>query len=104
MSKKTDVRPNGFLKLRDLWIDYVNQHHDISDITSRIGIFIALRMNSQDKCMWWSVAKIAKTLHVSTASVTKATKELEDLKLMKVRRNKRTGNIYFILWPYDPDT
>lgn len=101
---KKDARPNGFLRNRDLWIDYVNQHHDISHVTARVGIFIALRMNAKDKSMWWSVARIAKTIHVSSATVTKATLELEKLGLMIVRRNKRTGNVYFIRLPYGLDT
>ncbi len=101
---KKDVRPNGFLRMRDLWIDYVNQHHDVSHVTARIGIFIALRMNSIDRCMWWNVGRIAKALHVSTATVTKSTQELERLNLMIVRRNKRTGNVYYIRLPIELDT
>jgi DNA-binding MarR family transcriptional regulator len=97
-------RRNAFLRTRDLWIDYVNQHHALSHATARIGIFIALRMTSKKPTTQWTVQKLAKTLHVSTKTVTDATLILERMGLMNVRRSKRLGNEYSIRLPAKLDT
>lgn len=108
MEKDTEAaqknRSAKFLKMRDLWIDYVNQHHDLSHATVRVGIFLALRMNSKQQFTWWSVDKLAKTLHVSTKTVSEATLSLEKHNLLIVRRSKRLGNEYRIRLPISLDT
>jgi len=97
----------AFLKLRDEWIDYVNQCERLSHATTRVGTFIALRMSATEQCSFWPVEKIAKMIprapgkRMSTKTVSVAIAELVKEGVLVVHRpNRRSNQRYFIRLPY----
>lgn len=83
------LTPAAFLALRDDWLDYVNQCHDLKHATTRVGTFIALRMNADHQASWWPVRRIARALGCSTRTVSDAIAELRAANLLLVSRHSR---------------
>jgi hypothetical protein len=97
---------SAFLALRDEWIDAVNQASGLSHAATRVGTFIALRMNAEEQCSYWPVDKIAKMLpsgerkRMSTSTVSKAIADLvKENFLVVVRPNRRANQRYFLHLP-----
>lgn len=106
--EKTERRAKAaFLALRDAWIDYVNQCEELSHATTRVGTFIALRMDAKKQCSYWPVKKIARMLpsklgkRMSTRTVSDAIGELVKAGLLTVHRpNRRANQTYCLRMPY----
>lgn len=97
----------AFLNLRDQWIDYVNQCERLTHAATRVGTFIALRMDAKKQCSFWPVDKIAKMIpraprkKMSTKTVSLAIAQLVEEGLLVVHRpNRRSNQRYFIRLPY----
>lgn len=97
----------AFLAFRDEWIDYVNQCERLTHATTRVGTFIALRMNADDQCSYWPVAKIAKMIprkpgkRMSTRTVSVAIEHLQREGLLIVwRRSRRENYVYSLRLPH----
>lgn len=97
----------AFLAMRDEWIDYVNQCEMLTHAATRVGTFIALRMDAGKQYSYWPVKKIAKMLprapgkRMSTRTVSDAIRQLVDANLLTVYRpNRRANQRYFIHMPY----
>ena len=104
------LRKAAFLALRDEWVDYVNQCDQLSHATTRVGTFIALRIDAQKQFSYWPVDRIAKMLpspsktgksrRMSTKTVTVAIAELVRAGLLLVDRpNRRANHRYRIRLP-----
>jgi hypothetical protein len=92
-----------FYRMRKEWLDYVCGHPSVSHGDFRVAYFISRKINADDRRMWWRVAKIAKSLCVSTATVSAATMNLEHLGLMVIHRPARGINSYEIRMPFDKE-
>lgn len=91
----------AFLKMRDRWVDSVNQSDELSHAASRVGIFIALRMRATNQRSNWPVKKIAKRLKCSTSTVSDALVQLVRARYLVIHRpNRRANQTYFIRMPY----
>lgn len=104
--KNAEVLPRAeqsFYQERMEWLDFVAGHPSVSHGDFRVAYFIARKINADDQKMWWRVAKIAKALGVSTATVSAATMNLEHLHLMSIGRPARGINSYSIRMPFDTD-
>lgn len=91
----------SFYQSRMEWLDFVAGHPSVSHGDFRVAYFIARKINADDQKMWWRVAKIAKALGVSTATVSAATMNLEHLQLMTIGRPSRGINTYALRMPLD---
>lgn len=99
------LTPAAFLALRDDWLDYVNQCPALKHATTRVGTFIALRMNASEQASWWPVNRIAEAVGCSTRTVSDAIAELQQENLLVVSRpDRRTNQRYFIRLPYGFET
>jgi hypothetical protein len=98
--------PAVFLAMRDKWIDYVNTCDQLSHATTRVGTFIALRMDATKQNSFWPVKKIAKMVpgapgrKMSTSTIAKALAELQAENLLIVHRpNRRANQTYWLHLP-----
>lgn len=105
MSKNDEDRKMAetFYRKRKEWLDYLCERDDITHGAFRVGYFIARKINADDQRMWWSVDKIARTIGVSTATVSSATALLQDEGLLVCVRPSRGVNSYSLRMPYDPE-
>lgn len=47
-----------FYDRRRKWAEYLSTHPNISDRAFRVGYWLSRRMNGDDQCCWYSVARI----------------------------------------------
>ena len=85
-----------FYDNRRKWAERVSENHDVSHAAFRIGYWLAMRMNGDDQCCWYSVGEIAKRIGCSTKTVTEATANLERLGFMIVIRRPGKGSTYHL--------
>lgn len=97
----------AFLALRDDWIDAVNQCDRLTHAATRVGTFIAFRMDAAKQHSYWPVDKIAKMLprapgkKMSTRTVSDAIAQLVAAGFLVVTRpNRRANQFYFLAMPY----
>lgn len=107
----------AFYDKRRKWLDWMNEHEEISHAAFRVGYFLARRMNGDNQCCWFSVPEIAKRLgsgavrddaghiakikHVSTRTVSDAIRELERAGALIVVRRKGKGSTYYLRSIFD---
>lgn len=94
-----------FYRDRDKWIEHVMERDDIHATARLIGCWIAMRINRKTRDTWHQESTIAERLNVSVRTVIRAIRQLEDEKLILVKREGRRGiksavNHYEMIYPW----
>ena len=87
----THLPAGEFYRLRDRWLDYVAERADIHPTTRLVAIWIARRINPRTKDTWHQISTIARCLGLSTRTVIRAIRALENEGLLLVRRGGPRG-------------
>lgn len=93
----------NFYVTRSLWLDHILIRQDMTHGAFRVAYFIASKINPDSECMWWSVAKIAKEMGMSLATVTGAVDALQHVGLLVVTKGRFGSHRYFMRMPFDPE-
>lgn len=89
-----------FYDKRRRWRDYVSTHAKVPDRAFRVGFWLSQRMNGNDQCCWYSVARIAKEMSRSQRYVRYALAELRAANVMLIIEDKGKPNTYFLHAPF----
>jgi len=108
MTKHPDnqTESNAFYRRRDMWEDYVSTRLTLHASERLIGIWIARRISADGpRNTWYQVTTIAEKLGVSSRTVMRATKKLEQEGLLLIRRDRQRGkktavNQYELVFPW----
>jgi hypothetical protein len=89
-----------FYDRRRKWAEYLSTHPDISDRAFRVGYWLSRRMNGDDQCCWYSVARVAEELGRKPRYVRYALAELRAANVMVIIEKPGKANRYFIHAPF----
>jgi len=89
-----------FYDRRRKWTDYASTHPRLTDRGFRVGFWLAKRMNGEDQCTWYSVARIAKEMGKSERYVRYGLADLKAANLMLVVPEKGKVNSYHLHAPF----
>lgn len=89
-----------FYDRRRQWAEYVSTHVAVSDRAFRVGYWLSRRMNGEDRCCWYSVARIAKELGRKPRYVRYALAELRAANVLLVIEEPGKPNTYFLHAPF----
>lgn len=91
----------AFYDKRRVWLGFVCELSTVSDRAFRAGYWLAMKMNGQDQCCWYTQRQICKSLGMSDDTLARAIAELEKAGLMIVVRTHRKPNVYYIRLPFE---
>lgn len=92
----------AFLRRRDTWIRWVLES-EMSLAARVVGVHLAMRMNVKDKKSWPNIKTIGKALQISARHAQRGMLELEKYGALRVYREKRESNRYYLRLPTDDD-
>lgn len=75
---------------------------DITHGDFRVAYFIASKINPAGGSMWWRVDSIAGAMAVSIATVTAATRRLNQIGFLVITKGQKGLYRYSMHIPYDP--
>lgn len=89
-----------FYDKRRKWVAWISTHPKVTDRAFRVGYWLAQRMNGDDQCCWYSVARIAKEIGRSKSYVNRSLAELRAANVMTILEEKGKPNTYFLHAPF----
>lgn len=92
----------NFYAVRWQWLGYLVERQDITHGDFRVAYFIASKINPNGGTMWWRVDSIANEMGVSIATVTHATRRLNELGFLVVTKGGKGLHRYSMNIPYEP--
>lgn len=102
MLKRNDSDESAaeFYERRRQWAEYISTHDGLTDRGFRVGFWLSRRMNGEDRCCWYSKARIAKEMNRNPRYVQRAITELRAANVMLVVEQKGRPNLYKIHAPF----